>query len=261
MGSDTGQSDERPVHEVFLSPFELSSHQVTHAEYAGFLRDTDWPTPKQWCAPGLDNPAGPACGVSWVDAVRYCMWLNESSGAAADGMRYHLPTEAQLEYAGRGGVAGAVYPWGDAEPPRRGYYARGLEGPKVGRPMAVGTVAWWPAHPADGIGPAPGPFGLHNLADNVHEWCADYYARDYYASSPRRDPPGPAASDRRVATAGSWRHDLKFAPNAARSSLSPVKRFTDFGFRVARSAGFAYVFCDADPSPRILTGDLPHPPS
>ena len=246
MGSDNGRADERPVHDVFVGPFALGRYPVTNAEYAVFLRATGWPEPKEWDQPGFVDARNPVCGVSWVDAVRFCEWLNEARTADADGASYHLPTEAQRQYAALGGVNGIAYPWGDEEPPAEGYYACGQDGSLTSRPMPVGTVPWWPAAPDDAVGPAPGPFGLYNLADNVHEWCADYYQADYYAVSAVDNPRGPAASNRRMATAGSWRHDVKFARNAARSSLAPSKRFADFGFRVARSEGFAYVYGEGD---------------
>jgi len=226
MGDDGGRGDEKPAHEVEVGPFAIGVCPVTVAEYAVFLRATGHAEPREWgCEPFVGDDL-PVCGVSWLDAAAYAGWLSEATGE-----RYHLPTEAQREYASRGGAAGRAYPWGDAALALAGVYARGLAGEMVGGPMPVRS-----AH-----GAGPNGFGLWHMGDNVHEWCADWYDRKYYAVSPRRDPRGPARSDRRTARGGSWRHDIKYCRNAARSSLAPDKRFTDFGFRLARSDGFEYV--------------------
>ena len=160
MGSEDGRRDERPIHEVVLSPFEVGVCPVTNAEYAAFLDATGWQNPRGWGEPAFDEPTAPVCGVSWFDAVRYCEWLSAVRNDVRSDTRYHLPTEAQRQYAAGGGPQGWRYPWGDAEPPLERYYARGLDGPLTGRPMPVGTVPWWPEDPPAQIGPAPGPFGL-----------------------------------------------------------------------------------------------------
>ena len=77
---------------------------------------------------------------------------------------------------------------------------------------------------------------LLGMGEGVHEWCSDWFAADYYADSPRFEPQGPPSGLRRASRGGSWRHDLKFSRCAQRSRLGPEKRFTDYGFRVARAA-------------------------
>ncbi len=230
MGDAAGRGDERPVHEVFVSPFALGVFPVSVAEYRVFLQQTDHPQPVEWGQPRFDRPDLPACGVSWDDAVAYADWL-----AAQAGVNYHLPSEAQREYAARGGLAQLAYPWGDEPPPLVGVYERGLGGPITGGPMALGT-------PPPGMADGANGFGLYHMADNVHEWCADFYDPRFYAASPRDNPRGPLTpTDRRAARGGSWRHEIKFSRCAARSSLAPQKRFADFGFRLAASHGFEYV--------------------
>jgi len=228
MGSADGRADEQPVHQVTVDGFAIGRFPVTVAEYAVFLETNGHPQPRDWMAPGFDDPRYPVCGVSWLDAVAYADWISNMTGAC-----FHLPTEAQREWASLGGKSGIAYPWGDEPLPLEGVYARGLAGPLTGRPIPVGT------------GPAgPNGYGLWHLGDNVHEWCADFYQADYYADSPATNPVGPVDSDRRAARGGSWRHDIKFCRCAARSSLGPDKRFMDFGFRLARSDSFNYVNAD-----------------
>jgi formylglycine-generating enzyme required for sulfatase activity len=226
MGDDAGRGDEQPIHEVTIGPFQIAVCPVTVREYAAFMSATGHAEPREWGAPPFADLDLPVCGVSWLDAVAYARWLGAITGRC-----YHLPTEAQREYASRGGLAQRAYPWGNDAPPLDGVYERGLAGDLVGGPMPVMSPN----------STGPNGFGLWHMADNVHEWCADYYDRSYYQRSPAHDPHGPTTGDRRAARGGSWRHDIKFCRCAARSSLAPEKRFTDFGFRLACSDSFEYV--------------------
>jgi formylglycine-generating enzyme required for sulfatase activity len=81
----------------------------------------------------------------------------------------------------------------------------------------------------------PNGFGLMGIAANIHEWCADWYASDYYAISPERNPPGPPRGTRRASRGGSWRHAVTISHCATRSRIDPSFRYTDYGFRVARA--------------------------
>ena len=80
----------------------------------------------------------------------------------------------------------------------------------------------------------PNAFGLFGIAANIHEWCEDWHARDYYAASPALNPGGPASGIRRTSRGGSWRHAVTISRTAARSKLDPSFRYTDYGFRVVR---------------------------
>ena len=229
MGDDTGRDDEKPEHHVTVSAFMIAMYPVSNAEYAVFLRRTDHPTPKQWGQAPFDRPDRPVCGVSWLDAVAYADWLTAETGT-----RYHLPTEAQREFAARGGESGLTYPWGNDPLPLEGPFTRGAGLPEFRGPLQLGTPDY----------PGANGFGLFHMMDNVHEWTADYYDPDYYQSSPHPqvDPRGPLTPrPRRAARGGSWRHDIKFTTNAQRSSLAEDKQFTDFGFRLAASKGFEYI--------------------
>jgi formylglycine-generating enzyme len=213
MGCATGRDDEKPVHRVWVDGFELAAHQATNAEYGCFLVATGRAQPPQWKDANFSDPQMPVVSVSWDEAVAYCDWL---SGAM--GKQYRLPTEAEWERAARGGVEGLLYPWGDAPPEFvPDYTTRWKNGPE-----AVGLYA-------------PNEYGLYNLGDNVHEWCADWYDDGYYAHSPERNPRGPVSGSRRASRGGSWRHHIKVTRTAARSSIPPEFKYADYGFRVARS--------------------------
>lgn len=210
MGSDGGPEDESPVHRVWVDAFELAIYPVTCGEYAAFLRATGHDLPREW----RDDPSNvdlPVVGVSWLDCVAYCRWGTNA------GHTVRLPTEAEWERAARGGVEGKRYPWGDEIP---GWIPDGGRGPLDGP---------WPVTHGE-----PNAFGLYGIAANVHEWCADWYAADYYASSPDRNPAGPLRGVRRASRGGSWRHAVTISRCAARSRIDPSFRYTDYGFRVAR---------------------------
>jgi len=211
MGSETGQDNERPVHRVWVAGFYLAACQVTNADYARFLRATGTQPPPFWDDPNFNHPEQPVVAVSWFDGVKYCDWLSSVTG-----QRYRLPTEAEWERAARGGAEGKLFPWGDAAPhPLPGCEKRWKTGPE--------PVAQY----------APNAFGLYDICENVHEWCSDWYQADYYALSPDRNPRGPETGKRRSSRGGSWRHHIKVARCAARSSIPPEFHYADYGFRVA----------------------------
>jgi formylglycine-generating enzyme len=215
MGSETGQDNERPVHRVRVDAFQLAACQVTHADYAEFLAATQSPEPPLWSDPNFNHLQQPVVAVSWFDAVRYCEWLSGSGD-----LQFRLPTEAEWEYAARGGVEGLQFPWGD-EPPMSlpNYSQRWLTGPE--------RVAQY----------APNGHGLYDICENVHEWCSDWFDPNYYAVSPECNPTGPESGERKASRGGSWRHHIKVSRCAARSSVPPKFQYADYGFRVAASAG------------------------
>jgi sulfatase modifying factor 1 len=212
-----GDADERPVHQVTLSPFYIDVTEVTNAEFARFVEATAYKTDaekrgsswvfkqgmKDWAEiEGADwkHPLGPdstiedkmdhpVVHVSWNDAVAYAKWAGK-----------RLPTEAEWEYAARGGRQGEIYPWGNELKP----------GGKVLANFWQGT---WPDNNKleDGFyytAPVasfpPNGFGLYDMVGNVWEWTADWYGEDYYKHSPAQDPKGPAKGEMRVARGGSW---------------------------------------------------------
>jgi formylglycine-generating enzyme required for sulfatase activity len=216
MGCDQFRDDERPVHRVWVDAFEMAIFQVRNRDFAVFLQATGHPAPPNWNQPGFDDPDHPVVAVSWVEAEKYCQWL-----AGVTGRDYRLPTEAEWERAARGSEEGRLYPWGDDPPQDRPEYHQRWGGEVQGpSPVGKGT---------------PNPFGIFDLCEIVHEWCADWYKPDYYVHAPRHNPEGPASGDRRASRGGSWRHHVKVSRVAARSSIPPTFQYADYGFRVMRA--------------------------
>lgn len=201
MGSDDGRDDERPVHRVWVDAFAMGVTQVTNREYAAFAKATGHPMPPS----SFPDPGQPVVAVSWFDAVAFCNWLSD-----VEGRRVRLPSEAEWECAARGGVEGMRYPWGNELPPR--------DDEEAPHPVGRGE---------------PNAYGLYDLCENVHEWCGDWYAADFYRVSPERNPRGPESGTRRASRGGSWRHQIKVSRCATRSSIPPEFQYADYGFRIA----------------------------
>ncbi len=213
MGSEGHYAWESPRHRVFVDRFLISPTTVTRREYASFIEDTGHPLPEDWLEPQFSDPDQPAVGVNWFDAIAYCEWMSRKTRIPC-----RLPTEAEWERACRGGVDDAQYAWGNDPPESFEYFRRKWSGPR--------RVGEW----------RPNGFGILNMGENVHEWCLDWYAPDYYAASPPENPAGPENGTRRVSRGGSWRHQVKGSRAAHRSSLPPEFRYTDYGFRVVTGA-------------------------
>lgn len=213
MGSDTGADNERPVHRGFVDEFAIGRFAVTNRLYQSFIEDAGHQAPPGWNDPRFAHPDQPVTSVSWFDAASYCEWLSEKTEKL-----YRLPTEAEWERAARGGLEAKLYTWGDESPLEQpNYSALWVDGPE-----RVGE------RPANG-------FGLHDISENVHEWCSDWYDGHYYVDSPTRNPQGPATGIRRASRGGSWRHQIKITRVAARSSIPPEFKYSDYGFRCAVS--------------------------
>jgi formylglycine-generating enzyme len=203
MGQNDGRDEEQPAHRVVVAPFRLCRYQVTNAHFAAFR------------AANGGGPEVAVTSVSWFDAVEFCAWLSRAWGFSV-----RLPTEAEWEFAARGGLEQKLYPWGDEPVTARPRYSeRWKDGPE-----AVAQSA-------------PNGYGLFDMCENVHEWCSDWYDPQYYAISPEDNPKGPVSGARRASRGGAWRHQIKIARCAARSSIPPEFRYADYGFRIAADAG------------------------
>ena len=163
-----GQSDERPIHPVYLDAFYMDETEVTNAMYERFTEATGHRSPFHWENPmgvgHLSKPHFPVVYVSWHDAMAYAKWAGK-----------RLPTEAEWEYAARGGRIGQRYPWGNEPSHDHANYSGEAERDQW----------YWPA-PVKRF--PHNDYGLYDMAGNVWEWCLDEYDRDFYATSRRNNP-------------------------------------------------------------------------
>ena len=159
MGSDNGDDDEKPVHTVYVDAFYMDVYEVTVGQYRKFLQATGQGALPDWISKYSPTDMHPVVGVGWRDAMAYATWAGK-----------RLPTEAEWEYAARGGLVGKTYPWGNAIDASKANY-----GDNIGSPTPVGSYG------ANG-------YGLYDMAGNVWEWCLDELDTDFYARSPRQNP-------------------------------------------------------------------------
>jgi formylglycine-generating enzyme required for sulfatase activity len=211
MGRDSIVEAEapNPPHQVELSSFWLGIHPVTNAEYAAFVKSAGAAPPQDFSRPELSAPNRHVTGVGWQDAKRYCEWAGGT-----------LPTEAQWERAARG-EDGRRYPWGDDEPdPVKAGFA---EDWNRGGPSLVGV------HPE-----GAGPYGCHDLAGSVWEWCLDAFQPDAHLVRPGLglDPCVCGTTRVRPLRGGCWRSiDCKLQA-AYRNWSHEAARHTTIGFRL-----------------------------
>lgn len=260
-GDRNGADGEVPLHQVALSAFSIDATTVTNEAFAAFIDATGYRTeaeqfgysavfhlavtapdddilgaPPQtpwwrgvrdaeWRRPGgagssidgLDDH--PVVHISWNDAVAYCAWAGR-----------RLPTEAEWEYAARGGIAGAKYPWGDDEVDVGGWRANIFQGEFPTRNTA--EDGWSTTAPVRTF--TPNGYGLWQPVGNVWEWCADRFNASYYLSSSASDPTGPAGGDARVLRGGSYLCHISYCNryrNSARSQNTPDSSMGNAGFR------------------------------
>lgn len=166
MGSDTGNADERPQHEVVLDAFWIDRYCVTNAQYRAFLEETEaFPPPPSFSKDDFVGPEQPIVSVSWEEADAYAAWAGK-----------RLPTEAEWEKASRG-TDGRKYPWGGEEPSRERAVYAGID---VHRPRDVHDLEE----------ESGSPYRCVQMAGNVFEWVSDWFDGFYYQTSPAENPRG-----------------------------------------------------------------------
>lgn len=261
--SKDGMKDAKPFH-AELSAFMISKHEITLEL---------WECIRLW---GRDHgyedlPMGygkknnhPVCGISWTDSVKWCNALSECQGFTpcyysditwqnvlrsgiadvgnkhvkwqADG--YRLPTEAEWEFAARGGLDGERFPWGDQITHDLANY-HGSKTLEYDKSLRDGPAAAWLSSPplTAPVGSFPANnFGLHDMAGNLAEWCWDFYADRQEISIPTLDNPhGPDHGETCIVRGGSWRHTAAEARCASRFSMPGTMTAPHVGLRVARS--------------------------
>lgn len=203
MGSNKGSDEEKPVHSVTVSSFYIGKYEVTNCEYSIY----DPKHKGRWSEEDY-----PVDSVNWADVTGYCEWLSKKTGK-----NYRLPTEAEWEYACRGGTTTEYY-WGDEMNNDYSWYKDNSEG----------TI-----HPVGNK--EPNKFGLYDMSGNVWEWCFDWHGEDYYSSSPSSNPRGPSSGTRHIARGGSWGSFYGSCSSGARGNYDPGTRRYYMGFRLVRT--------------------------
>jgi len=216
MGSNNGNPEEQPVHNVHLDAYWIDQAEVTNGMYAMCVQEGGCQPPSSTSSPTRGSYYGnpkysnfPVIYVDWNKAQAYCLWANR-----------RLPTEAEWEKAARG-TDGRTYPWGNNAP-----NSALLNFDKnVGDSTEVGK------YPA-----GASYYGALDMAGNVWEWVADWYASNYYANSPLSNPLGPSSGELRVIRGGSWNSDIYDTRSEFRDRGVPDVTFNRIGFRCASSA-------------------------
>lgn len=269
---EDAESDEKPRHEVTVSSFNMSATEVTLGQFRSFVKATGYITDAEnagwsYCFNGSrwEEKSGvnwrhdergrtrkddryPVIHVSWNDAVAYCNWLSEIKGLekvyvvdeegvtvrpGASG--FHLPTEAQWEYAAGNGSRHSKYSWGDGPP-------RDKKGGNVADETAREKFPDWIVFEGynDGYLYAapvgsfdPNDFGLYDMSGNVWEWCEDWYGE--YEAAAQTDPRGPEKGVDRVDRGGSWDRGPRDCRAAYRGLYGPSGGNGTLGFRLAVS--------------------------
>jgi formylglycine-generating enzyme required for sulfatase activity len=251
--------NEAPRHLVRITrDFEMAVHEVTNGQFRAFVEATGYETEAErdvgggfgidferaevvqdprhtWRDPGFPGftPGDdhPVLMISWNDAEAFCRWLSEKEGRV-----YRLPTEAEWEYAARGGTRTS---WWTGDDPRDLAAAANVADAALGDrvPKAAWAEDWHDGFPF--LAPVgsfeANPFGLYDMTGNVWEWCLDWYRSDYYRSSPTEDPQGPEVGRFRTIRGGGWFNDAQENRSAQRIYFNPTFRYCLLsGFRVVR---------------------------
>lgn len=225
MGSAKGKGDAITVHDVKINDFYMDVHEVTQKNYKALMNLN----PSKFF--GEDRPVE---RVRWMDAAYYCNARSEKDGLkpcyntetwecdfTANG--YRLPTEAEWEYACRGGTTGDYF-FKDGTAKLQNY-------------------AWFRENSREKTHPVatkqPNPYGLFDILGNVAEWCNDNYGEDYYSVSPKDNPKGPEVGKKKVLRGGSWQSRSKYCTVYQRFSDAPAtpdicQGYDHYGFRCVR---------------------------
>ncbi len=251
--------DELPLHKVRITrPFCLGVHAVTIGQFRAFVAESGYRTEAErdgaggwgynpaiayfegrqphysWRNPGFpQDDRHPVVNVTWNDAVAMCQWLSQR-----EGRRYRLPSEAEWEYACRAGTT-TRYHSGDA-PEDLVRVANLFDAacrplfPQWGKFAVAGDDRHAFTAPVGSY--QPNAWGLCDMHGNVWEWCADWYAHDYYRESPADDPAGPESGELRIRRGGSWHTWPLYMRSSYRNWNAPDTRYVLLGFRLALDA-------------------------
>lgn len=213
-------TDELPRHPITIGEnFYMGKTEVTVRAYENFCLRTQrsMPEPPHFNAEWREREQ-PIVNVKWEEAQEYCQWAGG-----------RLPTEAEWEYAARGGRSDDRFPWGERLD--RAFSNSGGDDNEHGPDNKDGSL-----YAADVGKFPPNKYGLYDVAGNVWEWVADWYSFGYYKDSPDKDPPGPSQGQQRVIRGGSWEDGPSYLRSSFRNKFDPTKRSNSIGFRCVISA-------------------------
>ena len=221
MGSKF-QNDEKPIHRVYVDGFYMDKYEVTVAEYREFCKATRQSMPKQ---PYWNDDKHPVVNVSWNDARIFAKWKGK-----------RLPSEAEWEYAARGGTKGHYYAWGNRNPFRKRGGNIADEALRSEKPFWRIWKSYYDGFPytAPIASFYPNYFGLYDMTGNVWEWCSDWYGEKYYAISPERNPKGPDKGSHKVLRGGSWNFSPRDILTTRRLHYRPGVILDYIGFRCVK---------------------------
>jgi len=206
MGSNEGYSNEKPIHSVTVADFYIGKYQVTQKLWQGIMGNN----PSHF-----KGDKRPVENVSWDDTQAFLRKLN-----AKTGKKYRLLTEAEWEYAARGGASTS-------------------SATKYAGSNNIGEVAWYDGNSGSKtheVGTkAPNQLGIYDMSGNVWEWCSDWYGADYYKNSPQNNPQGAKTGSYRVLRGGSWILSAKRCRSANRGGHAPTNSNGYYGFRLVRA--------------------------
>lgn len=228
-------SDEKPTHSVTLSDYYIGKFEVTVGLFRAFINETNYRTDADkegwsyvWTGSSLEKKNGvnwkcdangkvrsssednhPVIHVSWNDAKTFCEWLTRKTGQT-----FRLPTEAEWEYAARGGNKSNGYKYSSSN--------------------AIGNVAWYwdnADKKTHAVGTkSPNELGIYDMSGNVYEWCQDWYGN--YSSGSQTNPTGPSSGSLRVLRGGSWLNYARGCRISHRYNNNPDSRTFNYGFRL-----------------------------
>lgn len=261
MGVKDSKSDNGPEHSALVPSFEISKYPITNKQFAQFVTETKYVTKAEekptafetknkisWKTfAGSERENHPVVWISYEDAQAYCNWLSsvvkndpvkENAKVESEAEEnqvvevirrqpYRLPTEAEWEYAARGGLKDSKFPWSDLDKSKINYNPDNKrENTVQAAKQFIKAVGYQPSN----------NFGVQDLVGNIAQWCYDWYDPNFYEYSP--EPPfkayGPEKGTDRVIRGGSWLEDLESCQVTSRQSAPELTRTSQVGFRIVR---------------------------
>lgn len=205
-----GKSDEQPTHPVTLKDFKIAKTEITVEQWKFFCTSTGRKMPKKPSWGWVNNY--PIVNITWGESLEYCDWLSDKTGTI-----YSLPTEAQWEYAARGGKKSKGYKYSGAQ--------------------SIDAVSWFNKNSSEHVNQVsqkrPNELGIYDMSGNVWEWCSDWFG--VYTADALNNPKGPLNGQYRIIRGGSWFSSSNTSRVSNRLSDDPTGNGDACGFRIVSS--------------------------